>query len=85
MVRVNSYTTCWSCGRPLAGLYCKVVARFKSEGSLGYLGIVIGEVVSFLLENRAQIQEKGPFFSQSAEVEKESGIKTSALIESKGK
>jgi hypothetical protein len=84
-VRVNSRTTCWSCGWPLARLYCKVVAKFKSTGSFGYLGILIGEVESFLLENRAQIQEKGPFFTESAEVENDSGIKTSALIESKGK
>lgn len=45
----------------------------------------MGEVESFLLENRAQIQEKGPFFTESAEVENDSGIKTSALIELKGK
>jgi hypothetical protein len=49
------------------------------------LGILIGKVESFLLENRAQIQEKGPFFSDSAEVENNSDIKTSALIELKGK
>jgi hypothetical protein len=84
-VRVNSCTTCRSCGWPLARLYCKAVARFKLAGSFGYFGILIGNVESFLLENRAQIQEKGPFFSESAEVENDSDIKTSALIELKGK
>ena len=84
-MRENSRTTCASCGRPLARLYCKVVARFKSRGSFGYLGILMGEVESFPLKNRAQIQEKGPFSTESAEVENDSGIKTSALRELKGK
>ena len=61
------------------------MARFKSAGSFGYLGILIGKVESFLLENRAQIQEKGPFFPESVEVENDSDVKTSALIELKGK
>lgn len=81
---MNSCTTRWSCGKPLARPYCKLVARFKSAGSFGYLGIVI-EVESFLLENRPQIQERDPFFSESAEVEIESNFKVSALIELKGK
>ena len=49
------------------------------------MGILIREVESFLLENKVQIQENGPFFTESAEVENDSGIKISALIELKGK
>ena len=84
-MRVNSCITCLSCGWPLVEPYCKAVARFKSAGSFGYLRIEMAEVEYFLLENRAQIHEKGPLCSELAEVENDSGIKTSALIELKGK